>query len=183
MADVPPNPIDSTDIVWRADEERAAETVTARFMEAEGIATYPSLVGRSVSDPDWFWDATVRFLGIPFQRPYTVVADRSEGPQWTTWFPDGALNLSEVCVDRWAAVNPDQPALVSENERGDITTLTFGELKDRIGRTASVLESPRSRPGRPGSGVPSSRSGGCDVHVGHRPCRCDLRSGLLWVWA
>ncbi len=139
MPDAAPKPTRSSEIVWRADETRASATVTARFMRAEGIGTYQDLVERSLSDPDWFWDATVRFLEIPFQRPYGVVADRSRGPQWTTWFPDGSLNLSEVCVDRWAARVPDRPAVISENERGEISRLTFRQLQDRVGRTAAVL--------------------------------------------
>lgn len=127
------------DVVWELDEELVGQTVTGRFMAHHAIATYPELVDRSLSDPDWFWDAVVRFLEIPFSQPYTIVSDRVGGPQRTTWFPDGRINLSEACLDRWLIDRPDQPALISENERGDVTTMSFAELHSRVEKHAGAL--------------------------------------------
>jgi len=127
-------------IVWRPDPDRVARSNTRRFMETYGIATYPELVERSVSDPEWFWDAVVEFLGIPFQRPYTHVRDLSRGRPWARWFVDGRVNLSQVCVDRWAASDPDRVAVLSEREQGgEPGRLTFGELADRVSRLAGAL--------------------------------------------
>ncbi len=127
-------------IVWRPDPDRVARSNTRRFMETYGIAGYPELVERSVSDPEWFWDAVVEFLGIPFQRPYTHVRDLSRGRPWARWFVDGRVNLSQACVDRWAASDPDRVAVLSEREQGgEPGRLTFGELADRVSRLAGAL--------------------------------------------
>ena len=130
-----------TDIVWRADARRIEEMQTTKFMKLHELDSYDALTKRSVADPDWFWDAVVSFFDIPFQKPYTTVSDRSRGPQWTTWFPDGSINMSEVCVDRWAAERPDQLALITENEAGTVSTLSFSELLDRVARHAGALAS------------------------------------------
>lgn len=127
------------EIVWRPDEERAKATNTARFMRERGLATYPELVARSTSDPEWFWSEVVDFLGLPFDSAFTVVRDTSRGHPWATWFTDGAFNLSKACVDRWAKDDPDRPAIRSMAEDGDVRSLTYGELLDGVGRVAGAL--------------------------------------------
>ncbi|HEX7098510.1 MAG TPA: AMP-binding protein [Acidimicrobiia bacterium] len=126
-------------IVWRPDEERASRTHTARFMAKHGIAAYGDLYARSIEDPAWFWDAVVEYLGIPFITPYREVVDVSRGPQWATWFVGGELNLSAACVDRWAELQPDMPAVIGEREGSDSLTWSFSELKETVGRLAAGL--------------------------------------------
>ncbi|HEX2152360.1 MAG TPA: AMP-binding protein [Acidimicrobiia bacterium] len=126
-------------IVWTADAGVAARTHTAEFMRRHAITSYPELVGRSVEQPEWFWDGVVEYLGIPFSTPYSQVLDTSSGPEWATWFGGGTLNLSDACVDRWAERTPDSPALFSEREDGTSARLTFGELHDRVSRLAGGL--------------------------------------------
>lgn len=128
-------------IVWRPDADRIDRSRTTEFMRRHGIDAYSELVERSQADPEWFWDSVVDFLGIPFSHPYSEVRDSSRGIPWTTWFTDGRINLSEVCVDRWVAETPDAIAVISEHEEGTHEQLTFAELGDRVGRLAHVLTS------------------------------------------
>ncbi|MFP3915471.1 MAG: AMP-binding protein, partial [Actinomycetota bacterium] len=129
----------SDPIVWTADERRAAGTHTARFMRDHGAGSYQELVDRSQRDPETFWDAVVRYLGIPFVTPYQTVMEAERGPEWATWFTDGTLNLSAACADRWAGETPDGLALISEHEDGKSTSLTFAQLTDRVSRLAGGL--------------------------------------------
>lgn len=126
-------------IVWRMDPAAAAGTVTARFMETTGLDSYQTLVSRSIDDPEWFWDAVVEFLGLPFLRPYERVMDDAAGAAWTRWFVGGSLNLADVCVDRWAAATPEGVAVVSVREDGTTTTLEFAELHQQVARLAGGL--------------------------------------------
>ena len=134
-------------IVWQPDAPRIERSRTMAFMQQHGLASYPDLVERSRTEPDWFWDAVVDFLGIPFSHPYSAIRDSSAGLPWTTWFVDGRINLSVVCVDRWAAETPDAVAVVSEHEDGRSEELSFSELKDRVGRLAGALSSLGVEPG------------------------------------
>ena len=127
------------DIVWRPTPEQAAVTNTARFMEQHGIAEYDELVRRSVADPKWFWSQVVDFLGIPFQKRFTVVRDTSRGHAWATWFPDGAFNLSRACVDRWVEEQPGRTAIRGMKEDGETRSFTYAELGEKVSLLAGAL--------------------------------------------
>lgn len=126
-------------IVWKPRADRAAASRTGQFMAEHGIESYDRLVRRSIDQPDWFWEAVVDFLGVPFRRRFEAVSDLSSGPEWSRWFVGGELNLSEACVDRWAAETPTSPAVISEREDGSFEVLTFAQLHDQVGRVAGGL--------------------------------------------
>ena len=129
----------SDPIVWKLDTSEAGETRTAEFMRINGIDSYPALVARSQSDPDWFWDAVVDFLEIPFSKAYSSVRDASDGVEWTRWFEGGRINMSEVCLDKWAAQRPDAIALIAEREDGTHSEFTYSELLDLTERLSGAL--------------------------------------------
>lgn len=134
-------------IVWRPDEERASRTHTARFMARHGIATYDELYARSIDDPEWFWDAVVDYLGIPFTQPYRQVMDLSRGAPWARWFVSGQVNLSAACVDRWVESQGDLPAVIGEREDGESVAWTFSELREVVSRLAGGLARLGVQPG------------------------------------
>lgn len=127
------------EVAWVPDPAAAAKTNTARFMAAHGIENYESLVTKSSQEPEWFWDAVVQFIGLPFDPPYTEVRDTSRGHPWATWFLGGGFNLSAACVDRWVAETPDRVAIKGMKEGGNTRTLTFSELGLRVGHLAGAL--------------------------------------------
>src|SRR5690242_15939606 len=100
-------------------------------MAAHGFDDFEALRRRSIDDPEWFWDAFVRFVGIPFATPYSGVLDESRGIEWATWFTDGRTNAASVCVDRWAddPARRDHPAIVWEGEDGPPRSVTYSELR------------------------------------------------------
>ena len=101
---------------------RASSNV-ARFMAAEDVATSPTLVARSIDDPEWFWDAVVRFLGMPFYDAVRArarhVATASRGRRGSS---AGAATSRSTCVDRYAddPATRDDAAVVWEGEEGDV---------------------------------------------------------------
>ena len=135
--------------VWTPSPEVVARSVTARFMAVHGIADYDALVARSIAEPEWFWSAVIDFLGVPFQRPATRVRDTSAGVPWTTWWPDGAINLSAVCLDRWAddPAHADREAFVHEAEDGTVGRATFAELRHEVAALAGALAARGVGPG------------------------------------
>jgi acetyl-CoA synthetase len=110
-------------------------------MRANGIATEPELIRRSVQDVGWFWDAVVRDLGIEFSEPYERVLDTSAGIEWTRWFVGGRVNLAHNCVDRWAERTPDAIAVLWEGEEGSVRRVTYRELRETADRLAHGLAS------------------------------------------
>jgi acetyl-CoA synthetase len=131
-------------VVWRPDETWLRESNVARFMAAAGIEDFPTLVTRSITEPEWFWDAVVGYLGLTFDTPYTSVLDTSAGAPWATWFTGGRCNVATMCVDARAG---DQPAVIWEGEDGETRTLTGEELRVLTDRIASGLHSRGVREG------------------------------------
>ena len=101
--------MDTQPIVWKASDAEVARSRTADFMARHGIDTYQDLVERSIAELEWFWEATIGYLGVPFSKPYHTLVDTTDGIQFPRWFSGGEINLSEVCVDRWAAQDPGGP--------------------------------------------------------------------------
>ncbi len=110
-------------------------------MAAEGISDFAELVTRSIDQPEWFWDAVVRFLDLRFSQPYTAVLDTRDGVAWATWFVGGRCNLAASCVDRYAddPLTRAQIAVAWEGEEGTVRTLTWGELQVLTDRIAAGL--------------------------------------------
>ncbi|MCM1022165.1 MAG: AMP-binding protein [Muribaculum sp.] len=51
------------------------------------------------------------------------------------------FNFAYDVVDRWAEIEPNKPALLWTNDRGDCHQFTFGEMKHYSDRTASFFQS------------------------------------------
>ena len=127
--------------VWAsASSEDSADTNVGRFMAAHAIADFDDLVRRSIEEPEWFWDAAVRFLDLEWFSPYTQVLDTSDGIAWARWFTGGTVNLAHNCVDKWAASEPERTAIVWEGEDGAVRTWSFAELRAQADGLAALLE-------------------------------------------
>jgi acetyl-CoA synthetase len=137
----------TTQFAWRPTPETAAATRVMRFAREHGIDDYWELVRRSAEEPEWFWDAVARHLGIEFARPYDQILDDSRGPEWPTWFVGGRLNAGWNCVGRWASTTPDALAVSAETEDGTLATLTYAELWREVCRLANGLASLGVEPG------------------------------------
>ncbi len=131
--------MDRFEIAWEPDQETAAATNTSKFMVAHQIDSYEELVTRSQQDPEWFWEAVVDFLGIPFDSTWASIRDTSRGHAWATWFNGASFNLSKACLDRWTGEDPDRLALRSQKETGDTRELSYGELLSKVELAAGAL--------------------------------------------
>jgi len=69
------------------DSRTPHDSNVARFMAAHGFTDFEALRQRSIDEPEWFWDAFVEFVGIPFTTPYTAVLDESRGIEWRRGSP------------------------------------------------------------------------------------------------
>ena len=133
--------IGRSEIVWRPTREYAERTRIARFMRSLGVSSLEELQRRSIAEPDWYWDAVVRVLGLRFTRPYTRVRDVSRGVQWPRWFEGGLMNFADNCVDRNIdAGRGEQPALIWEGDDGRTRTLTYRELAREVNQLANALK-------------------------------------------
>jgi acetyl-CoA synthetase len=129
------------DIVWRPSYDDIAGSTAYAFMQEHRIPDFQELLKRSTDDVAWFTDAVIRFFDIRFAQPYTEVLDLSNGIAFPRWCVGGRMNITESCLDRWAADARmrDAPALLWEGEEGEVVRMTYGELLSEVNRCANAL--------------------------------------------
>jgi acetyl-CoA synthetase len=128
---------------WNPPDEWRATAHATALAHTLGVEGYGDLLALSTAQPEVFWDAVVRDLGIPFATPYERVLDVSRGPAWARWFVGGTLNLTHACVERWAddPAHAQVEAIAWEDEAGATRSLTYAELAREVARCAEGLES------------------------------------------
>ena len=124
---------------WSPTREQAQTSRLWRFMQQHDVASYPQLCERAARDPDWFWDALVKELGIVWSAPYQAVMDTTAGVPFTRWFPGGLLNAYDSAVVRHRRSDPERVALIGEIEAGPVRQLTYAQLEDAVEQAAAGL--------------------------------------------
>ncbi|MGE3289246.1 MAG: acetoacetate--CoA ligase [Pseudonocardia sp.] len=132
MADAAP------DVLWTPDPTRpsAMADFHAHVRERHGVdaGDYAALHRWSVDDLEGFWSAAAEFLGVRWHdRPSATLGDRTM--PGTEWFPGATLNYAEHALQG----GDDDVALVFAREDGLRRTVTYGELRDQVGRARAGL--------------------------------------------
>jgi acetyl-CoA synthetase len=125
--------------VWEPSAEVLERSNVVRLMRSQGIDDYWELVRRSQEDPEWFWPAAIKDMGLEFSEPWREVLDVSDGPEWTKWFVGAKLNIARNCVHRWAERRPNRVAAVGRGEDGSRWEYSFAELSEQVTRVAEGL--------------------------------------------
>jgi acetyl-CoA synthetase len=120
-------------------------------MKRHGFQTTGELRAASVRDTEWFWKEAVRDLDLEWKRPFTKVRDGSRGFPWTQWFVDGAINVTQNCLDRHVRNgHGSETALFYEadsDQPGERSQMTFAELADVVDRCVAALRAAGVKPG------------------------------------
>ena len=146
---------DNTDLpasgfVWHPSDEFRASSNWQKFLDAERLSDYPALESKASSDPDWFWNALIRFLGVEFIKPFDRVRDISKGLPYPQWCVGGTTNLTLSCLDRHAAGDRrDHPAVIWEGEDGVVRTWSYAELHAETCKLAEGLADLELKAGDP----------------------------------
>ncbi len=122
---------------WVPGERHLGRSRLRRFSRANGHDDLPSLLRWSFDEPEGFWRAVERDLGIVWARPYEQVLDTSRGIPWSTWWTGGRLNY--VATALRPERDQDRVAVIAESEEGPVRRVTYGELSREVGRFAAGL--------------------------------------------
>jgi acetoacetyl-CoA synthetase len=134
------------EILWKPEPTTARASSLARFARfvnaRAGIAVdeldYPSLHAWSVRNVDEFWSAAAEFLGVRFHaRPIATLA--STMMPGAKWFPGATLNYAEHALADGSGRGDDDLAVVFVREDGLERLVTYGELRDLVGRVRAGL--------------------------------------------
>ncbi|KAG8835825.1 acetyl-CoA synthetase [Serendipita sp. 399] len=106
-----------------------------------GIDDYRKAHSATVGkNADAFWGKAAKEM-LYWSRPFESVRAGSFKNGDIVWFPEGGINASYNCVDRWAHKNPDAPAIIWEaDEPNEGLIISYGELLREVCRIANVLK-------------------------------------------
>ncbi|PIF75992.1 acetoacetyl-CoA synthetase [Variovorax sp. 54] len=111
--------------------------------DTRGLAfdSYDALWRWSVTDLDAFWQSIWDYAGLHSPTPHTAVLAERRMPG-ARWFPGAQVNYTrEVLRHADAAHAAGLPAIVSDNERGEVRELSWPELRRQVAAVALTLKS------------------------------------------
>ncbi|MDP9931880.1 acetoacetate--CoA ligase [Variovorax paradoxus] len=111
--------------------------------EKRGLSfdTYDALWRWSVTDLDAFWQSIWDYVGMRSPTPHTAVLADARMPG-AKWFPGAQVNYArEVLRHADAAHAAGMPAIVSDNELGEVRELSWPELRRQVASVALTLRS------------------------------------------
>ncbi|MGQ0723031.1 MAG: AMP-binding protein [Candidatus Eiseniibacteriota bacterium] len=122
-------------IAWRPDSSAAQRSHVGRWMAELGIDRFEDFHAWTVAERGRFWKRVVDDL-VVLARPYRSVLDPGSDVRDPQWLRGAELNIAESCFRAPGA----KPAILSGAEgRPGLTTLTYAELEDQVGRVAAGL--------------------------------------------
>ena len=115
--------------------------------QIQSIEQYQTAYQKSMEDPEKFWeDIAQHFV---WHKKWDKVLDWEFSTPKIEWFKGGKLNITENCLDRWVATQPDTPAIIweSNNPHEESRTLTYKELHLQVCAFAQVLKNKGAQKG------------------------------------
>lgn len=124
-----------SDCLWTPSPERAHASPMAQFMRQAGFSDYPALHRWSIDEPSQFWASLWAFCGIRSSRKWDAVIRQGPRMQDAEWFPGARLNFAENLL--WQ--EDSRRALIYRDETGRRQEMSYGRLREEVGRVASGL--------------------------------------------
>jgi acyl-coenzyme A synthetase/AMP-(fatty) acid ligase len=134
------NTFEHQPIAWTPTPETIERAQLTRFMRQVGARTFDEVYRKSIESVEEFTGEVLKFLDIKFDPPYEKLLDTADGIEWSKWCVGGGLNITEMCVDRWANSDiKNQPAVIWEGENGKSEVLSYAELFEQVQMCAAGL--------------------------------------------
>nr|HPI54156.1 acetate--CoA ligase [Chitinophagaceae bacterium] len=101
---------------------------------------YHQVYKQSIEHPEEFWGEIASYFRWKKHHDQVLNWDFSK-PQ-IEWFKGAQLNITENCLDRWAEIQPDTPAIIWESNDVDEhhRKLSYKELLFKVNQFANVLK-------------------------------------------
>ncbi|MES2936851.1 MAG: AMP-binding protein [Pseudomonadota bacterium] len=123
---------------WPAPGWRQA-TVLGELMDRLDVPGYDALLRLSLEQPQRYWQAVQELAGWRWREPPTAFMATPQGPALPDWFPGGRLNWVDMVLRHAHGALHDQPALIAEDEPGEVQVLDWRRLRDQVLRCAAGL--------------------------------------------
>ena len=104
-----------------------------------GMKSYNTLIKKFQNDYQGTWAELAKELLI-WDKPFTKLLNE-ENPPFYKWFEDGKINASYNCLDRHLKNHPDKTAFIFEADDGEVTSISFVNLYEKVCQFANGLKS------------------------------------------
>ena len=104
------------------------------------LADYHTQYQNSIHNPEAFWANIAQHF--TWRKPWEKVLQWEFKTPTVRWFDGAKLNITENCIDRYAATQPHTPAIIWEpnNPNEQQRTLTYSELHVKVCQFAHALQ-------------------------------------------
>jgi acetoacetyl-CoA synthetase len=130
------------EVLYVPDERARQDSEIGRYLRwlesrrELSFSTYEELWRWSITDLSGFWSSIWEFFEVKAHTPATaVLADRAM--PGASWFPGATLNYAEHALGR--PEDRDSVAVVAHSQTRPPIELTFGELREQVGRARAGL--------------------------------------------
>jgi acetyl-CoA synthetase len=115
--------------------------------QIKSFEQYQAAYQKSIEEPEIFWEDIAQHF--TWQKKWDKVLDWEFNTPKIEWFKGGKLNITENCLDRWVATQPDTQAIIweSNNPHEASRTLTYKELHQQVCVFAQVLKNNGAKKG------------------------------------
>ena len=115
--------------------------------QIKSLEQYHEVYKQSIENPEKFWgEIASHFL---WKKPFDNVIDWNFSAPQIEWFKGGQLNITENCLDRWAEIQPNTPAIIWESN--DINephrSISYKELLVKVNQFCHVLKNNGAKKG------------------------------------
>ena len=126
--------------VWQPTPALLEQTTMTGFLRAQGLPDFDALLQRADREPDWLWDAVLKFFDVRFETPYRQVLDTTRGIEWPRWCVGGEMNLVTNCLHRHRNTDAwSRTAIIWEGENGEERRWSYSALEAETSRLANGL--------------------------------------------
>jgi len=109
-----------------------------RNANVSGMKSYDGLVDKFKKDYQETWADLAKELLI-WEKPFTKILNDKDAPFYK-WFEDGKINASFNCLDRHLKTQPNKTAIVFEADDGEVTSITYLDLYEKVCQFANGLK-------------------------------------------
>jgi acetyl-CoA synthetase len=115
--------------------------------QIKSLEQYHEVYKQSIENPEKFWgEIASHFL---WRKPFDNVLDWNFSAPQIEWFKGGQLNITENCLDRWAEIQPNTPAIIweSNNINEPHRSISYKELLVKVNQFCHVLKNNGAKKG------------------------------------
>lgn len=108
--------------------------------QIKSLEQYHQVYKQSIEHPEEFWGEIASYFR--WKKHHDQVLNWDFSKPHIEWFKGAQLNITENCLDRWAEIQPDTPAIIWESNDVDEhhRKLSYKELLFKVNQFANVLK-------------------------------------------